>query len=244
MSEVGEVLVDKAEKIVKKASEILRSPVENWLEKKLRRFEVHVKGAEIIQNLKGPFIVASNHIHPRGKGLETLGIGPDSFIIRRAVNQATGKRMRIVVKYDLDEFQARRLPPRLLRFIEQSQKNIFLSASEIPIKKSGGGIDFVHAFRDAVESGDPILMYPQGDWASDFSSKQEIKPGVSHLGKEYNLPVVPAYIKGCASWEPSQPVHLIFGEPIFPADLSREEISEKIKQAILSLQSNTHSKSE
>ena len=86
------------------------------------------------------------------------------------------------------------------------------------------------------EGTHPILMFPEGTWHEDFDPESKLEPGAAHISRKYGLPVLPVYIKGAHSWEPDTEVQVAIGDAFEPGELSKEEITEQIRQNLATLQ--------
>ncbi len=213
---------------------------------KTDRFRLKVSGIENIQGLKGEsYIIAANHVQPHGSGLlEALGLAPDAFILRKIVN-GIDQNLRIVAKYDLDEFQAKKIPTPLLKYFEAFQRGLIEAHGDIPVRRKGRfNIAFGRSQRRVIEAGEPILIFPAGEWGQEINGEQEFKQGVAFIAKRFHLPVIPVYIEGCSNWKPIQTVLIAFGSPLTMTTESREEFTDKIKKQILDLKENAVSQTE
>lgn len=65
----------------------------------------------------------------------------------------------------------------------------------IPLSRSKGDIRAIKDSLTALDSGKPIVMFPEGTRSKDGILK-ESKPGIGFIIAKAGVPVVPAYIKG------------------------------------------------
>jgi 1-acyl-sn-glycerol-3-phosphate acyltransferase len=109
------------------------------------------------------------------------------------------------------------------------------SLNAIPIDR-GLGADGLKAVLDALEAGQAVLVFPEGERTHD-GSVLPLKPGISLLIKRVSCPIVPVGIAGCfAAWsrrmtwpKPSplllpptdSTIAVSVGEPIDPARYAR-----------------------
>lgn len=90
----------------------------------------------------------------------------------------------------------------------------------------------------ALEKGKNIVIFPEGARTRD-GGLLPFKKGFAILSKELNIPVVPIVIKGSFESYPinaklpkPHPIKIKFLNPIYPDNLSYEEITEKVKSQI------------
>jgi 1-acyl-sn-glycerol-3-phosphate acyltransferase len=206
--------------------------VKKWLEKKIDQFDLQVSGQEHLQGLKDKsFIITSNHLKHHDGGLFKTGISSDTFIIGKIVFSIIHQKVAVVANYKIGI-------PIINNFIEPITKIIIKKLDSIPA--GSGKEDFHNLFLKEVEKvvlqKRPILIYPAGRQDFDFENHHEIKAGAGYISLKFNLPIVPAYIKGAHHWhKKDQEVQLSFGKPFEPKEMTIDEISEKIKKEILLL---------
>ena len=211
-----------------------------YLKNKVENFNIKISGADNLEKLKEEvYLLVANHLKPKEKAAENSGISPDAFVISKIVEQITGQKIKIAQKSD-DGWWANNAVWRSF------QKNIGQpfgrgfseGAGNIPIQKNPGSFNrnFLKSIDDTVQSGNPILIFPEGNWYEDFDIEHEIKPGAAHIAKKYNLKIVPAYIRGANSWQENQEVQVSFGEHFSPEELDKKQILEKISLEISKLQ--------
>jgi 1-acyl-sn-glycerol-3-phosphate acyltransferase len=208
--------------------------VESLIQRRLRSYSLTLSGLENLELMRGgPCIIAANHVQPENRVLEASGFGPDSFVIQDVVRRM-GWRLRIVAKYELDEWQANTIPRFLHPWAECLQRKLILMHGDIPVRRNSvRNKTFLRMITRAISNKDAILWYPTGVWAQDFSLDQEVRPGVAYVAKRFGVPVVPAYLRGCTSWRACQKVDVVFGEAIHCRELSRQEVRARVQREIL-----------
>jgi 1-acyl-sn-glycerol-3-phosphate acyltransferase len=123
----------------------------------------------------------------------------------------------------------------------------------IPVNRDGRDVSAMRAAFKALKDGRVLPIFPEGHIVPASGRRLgEIKPGTAFLAVRAQVPVVPAYIWGTPETDeivralvtPSRS-RLIFGEPIDLSDIDPDragdrvvqaEVSERFKQALLSLQ--------
>jgi 1-acyl-sn-glycerol-3-phosphate acyltransferase len=112
----------------------------------------------------------------------------------------------------------------------------------IPVDRKAGAKalrDMVARGREAVESGRPIVIYPEGTRVRPGETPP-LQAGFAGLYRALGLPVVPVAVDSGRLWGPNLPksrgtVHFRIGEPI-PAGLKRDEIEDRVHSAINALE--------
>lgn len=211
-----------------------------YLKNRVENFDIETKGSKNIEGLKDEvYLLVANHLKPEEKMSQNSGISPDAFVLSKLIHEINGQEIKIVQKSD-DGWWANNA---IWRFY---QKNIgqalgrgFSSGvGNIPISKNPGSFnrDFLESVDETIKKGDPILIFPEGNWYEDFDISHEMQSGAAHIAKKYNLKIVPAYIQGANSWQKNQKVKVSFGEFFSANDLNKDKISEKISIEIDKLQ--------
>lgn len=108
----------------------------------------------------------------------------------------------------------------------------------IPVDRQAGPKalrELLSAGKDAVASGRPVLIYPEGTRVRPGHTPP-LQAGFAGLYKVLGLPVVPIAVDSGLLWGrnlPSQSgtVHFLVGEPI-PAGLNRDEVESRVFAAI------------
>jgi hypothetical protein len=163
--------------------------VESLIQRRLRSYSLTLSGLENLELMRGgPCIIAANHVQPENRVLEASGFGPDSFVIQDVVRRM-GWRLRIVAKYELDEWQANTIPRFLHPWAECLQRKLILMHGDIPVRRNSvRNKTFLRMITRAISNKDAILWYPTGVWAQDFSLDQEVRPGVAYVAKRFGVP--------------------------------------------------------
>lgn len=205
---------------------------------KVEQFEVDVAGVENLLVLQGrPYLLTANHIKPEGKIAHQSGLAPDALIFEHLVAQATGRQLRIIAKCD-DGWWADNLYKYFQKYVGQPfGKGMIEAFGFIPIKKNPGSFnrDFLMAVDKVVKDGEPILIFPEGTWREDFDPAAELESGAATIAVKYNLPIVPAYIKGGRSWQSGERVRVLFGQHFESEGKNKAEITSQIKSSLTNL---------
>jgi 1-acyl-sn-glycerol-3-phosphate acyltransferase len=158
-----------------------------------------VEGAEWVQDLERPAILAANH---QSHADTPLLLGALSDRVRE----------RTVVAAAADYWYDRPLLGNL----------VGLWLNTFPFSRTGGAQAVLHNASQLLKSGWNLLMYPEGSRSPD-GSLQEFKPGVGHLATETRSPVIPIHIRGTHRVMPKgarlprpAPVRIRVGKPLEP----------------------------
>lgn len=119
----------------------------------------------------------------------------------------------------------------------------------IPVERSAGARalrDLVGQGRKAIESGRPVIIYPEGTRVP-VGETPPLKSGFAALYRALGLPVVPVALDSGKIWgrgfvHRSGTVTFRIGEPI-PAGLSRKEIEARVHAAINALELGAEARS-
>ena len=112
----------------------------------------------------------------------------------------------------------------------------------IPFERSAGAKalrDMVAAGKDALASGRPVIIYPEGTRVRPGETPP-LRPGFAGMYRALGLPVVPVAVDSGRLWgrdlvKRSGVVTFMVGDPI-PAGLKREEIEARVHRAINALE--------
>lgn len=233
---IGEAL---GSTIGKKAFEFLRKLAE--------QFDITIHGLENLQELTEEcFLLASNHLKPEEKTAEQSAVSADAFILTNIIRETIGKNLRIVNKSDNGWWS----DTPLLRTAQKKFGQPFgigftEGIGNIPVQKNPGSFNKVLLERaDETENEhDPILIFPEGMWYDDFSPDHTLHPGAAHIAKRLGIKILPVYIRGATSWNKGQEVEVSFGVPFGTETFSKEEITERIREEISSLQEKSRTTS-
>ena len=211
------------------------------IQERTKKFDTKLYGLEQLHSLENSsFIIASNHLKPSSKFGESTQLCPDIFVIREVVKKELGIEPGILAKADDGWWGA----TKLMRLWQSRIQNKFTigfvnGLGMIPIKKNPGRInrEIFEGVETAISNGQPLIIFPEGDWKQDFDPSASLEPGTAHLSRKYQIPILPTYISGAHSWNEGQEVSLRFGEPINPGKMQKNEITEILHSKISELQS-------
>lgn len=220
---------------------------------RVETFDVAVSGIENLKDLKDkPFILAANHLRHEGPFGDVI-FPPDSFVLEKLVNEVTSKPIQTVVMQDSDmPFLQNRVVVGFETGIIKEQEGLIPvkrrkvqmdeKGEERKTKKPGAvNLEFVRKVGESVAKGDPILIFPEGNWFSDWDPNRPLEEGVALIAQKYKLPVVPAYIRGARNWKPNNKVDVAFGAPIDVNSKGRDEVMGEIRSGITNLQQTARS---
>lgn len=216
-------------------------PVLEFLRNRVESFNVDVSGLENLQALQDQqFLLVANHLKPEGGADQRSQLSPDALVLERIIYKTNAQRLRVVAKAD-DGWWAENPYYRYVQkyFGQPFGRGMVKSLGFLPVSKNPGIVNrsLVRALRDVIEKGaDPILVFPEGQWYEDYDPKHELEPGAATIAQKYDLPILPVYIRGARSWQPNTEVQVSFGKPFEPGELSREEITERIRSSLQNLQ--------
>ncbi|MFZ7121579.1 MAG: AMP-binding protein [Eubacteriaceae bacterium] len=120
----------------------------------------------------------------------------------------------------------------------------------IPINRGNANISAMNCCKNKLKEKWGLLIHPEGT-RSDNGKLGSFKKGAAVLAIESNVPIIPAYIKGAYEIYPKGkklpnlfnfkkmkklPVEVTYGDPIFPSNLTVEELIKKVELSILTLQ--------
>ena len=212
-------------------------------------FDIQYFGGENIKELEGkPYLLAVNHIKPKNIAMQAMGLSPDSFVLEKIgakegkikpkiITNVTGKISKVPVLGLLDKVWS------------PFREGIMEGMGFIPVKTKKGGKqggfnrNFIKNIRKAKKNGEPIIIFPQGHWSRKFNPDLPFDTGTATIARNYDLPVVPAYIEWADSWRRGQKVSVSIGQSIESGEKTKEEITAEIKSAIIALSKNEQQKS-
>jgi long-chain acyl-CoA synthetase len=120
----------------------------------------------------------------------------------------------------------------------------------IPVNRGNANIDAMNCCKEKLKEKWGLLIHPEGT-RSNNGELGELKKGAAVLAIESNVPIIPAYIKGAYEIYPKgkklpklfnfrimkkYPVEVTYGNPIFPKNLTAEELIKQVEISILDLQ--------
>jgi len=219
-------------------------PALDILSNRVEQFHITSVGLENLSEAKNrSCLFVCNHLKPVSAISKQSQLSPDAFVLQHVVEQATGVSPKIIAKagdgwWSKNEwyraFQEKSLP--IIR-------ELMTSAGLLPINKNPGtsNIDFFHEARKVKNDGDSMVIFPEGNWYSDFSVDHPLSEGAALLAKKYDLPIIPVYIKNANDWKRGQVVYISFGEPfeaVGEGKEGRHQTTEVIRSKIAELQAN------
>ena len=119
----------------------------------------------------------------------------------------------------------------------------------IPVDRGGMNSEVIKCCKRQLKDKWGLLIHPEGTRSLN-GELGELKNGAATIAKEAEVPIIPAYIKGAFEIFPAgtkmpklfnwkkfkqYKVEVIYGEPIYPADFSVDEITKRVEQAIIAL---------
>jgi long-chain acyl-CoA synthetase len=193
-----------------------------------------VWGRENLRGVKGPVLVASNHVIFLDVGF-VLAALPMRFRYRLAVAMG-GERLAGMRRPPGDMFSLRRWLQRTNYFLVVALFNVF------PLPRTSG---FRESFRFAGEVADrgySVLVFPEGDLTPD-GKLQPFSAGIGLLAQNLKIPVVPVRIDGAYEIREAHSlfnrpgrIRVHIGKPTgFPAGSDPQQIAKEIEQRVASL---------
>ncbi len=148
--------------------------------------------------------------------------------------------------------------PGRLRYLAKSELFSFppfgfaiRSLGAVPAKREDmqGAAGALKFLLERINKGESVLLFPEGQRSSD-GRLQPLEGGAGLLAAKTGVPVVPAYIhgtfealpRGSSRYRPVK-IRLIFGDPIYPAEIKgvpvrelRQKITEKLENSLRKLE--------
>jgi 1-acyl-sn-glycerol-3-phosphate acyltransferase len=183
---------------------------------------ITVRGAERLERLDGPMIVAANHVSHL-----------DTPVVLKALPRRV--RNRLVVAAAKDYFYRSKARGAL----------VSLSLATFPFDREGGSGDSLGRTRALLERGWSLLLFPEGT-RSPSGELGRVRTGVAVLSTQTGVPVMPLYVHGLAEVMPkgtSAPlpggVVVDVGEPIEPGDGEEPPaLRDRVERALRALAAN------
>jgi 1-acyl-sn-glycerol-3-phosphate acyltransferase len=149
----------------------------------------------------------------------------------------------------LDPIAAGAFVPKKLNYIAKKElfKNRFFGwyfkhLRIIPIDRGGSPYGGMKQIIKKIRRGRPIVIFPEGT-RGEGDSFLEPEAGAAYLALKFNLPIVPAYIKGTdkalpkgAHWITLSPVRVYYGEPktyAMPPGAQKDDVYKKVSREIM-----------
>lgn len=194
-----------------------------------------VLGRERLRGVRGPVVVVSNHITSIDVGF-VLAALPARLRHRIAVAME-GERLAAMRYPAATAGWLRRLGWQALYVLLVALFNVF----SLP-QRSGFRESFQYA-GTCVDRGYSLLIFPEGGRTPD-GRLQPFRPGTGLLVRGLHLPVIPVRIDGLwelkrarRHWAPPGKIRVMVGAPLaFSPDLSAEEITARLEEAVATLQ--------
>jgi long-chain acyl-CoA synthetase len=196
-----------------------------------------VWGRENLRGVKGPVLVAANHVIFLDVGF-VLAALPMRLRYRLSVAMG-GERMAGMRRPPGDMFSVKRWLQRMNYFLVVALFNVF------PLPRTSG---FRESFRFAGELADrgfSVLVFPEGDLTPD-GKLQSFSAGIGLLAQNLKIPVVPVRIDGAYEIREAHSlfnrpgrIRVHIGKPMqFPAGSDPQQITKEIEKCIASLGEN------
>jgi 1-acyl-sn-glycerol-3-phosphate acyltransferase len=208
-----------------------------WVDHKLAHCTLDVRGADCLHAVsREAFILAANHVGVPAKGIALSGPSPDTFILERILRQTTGQVLRTTPVNEIAPSPGLEWlrHPLLRAIVAQMRKGLVLGMGHIPFQHGDPASvrAIVHVMQNVILPGQQVLLlYPVGRWWPDLLPEQDFQEGVGFLSIHFQLPIVPAYVRGYSSWEfapDSPPVTVAFGQPLRPAPQNRRSMAKDV----------------
>jgi len=228
----------EVEKIGEYCGQRLGLRVMNKLRERAGGFEVDVHDSENLRELADvPYILIANHVKPTLPIFKQSGASPDTFVLERVVAEYTLRQLKVVARCDRGYWAEGRYRKFQQEYENPFMKGLVAGMDLVPVKRipNEGNRDFVKKAREFIEAGHPLLIYPEGEHFDNFDESTVLKGGFELLARRFKVPVLPAYIQGCDSWQLNSQVSLIFGEAVYPADFGRKQMTLEVHQRMLGL---------
>lgn len=139
-----------------------------------------------------------------------------------------------------DVFVLGLLLPRMLNYVARSTLfvpglgGLIRSVGAFPIQRDGMGASGVKETLKRLRGGSIVTFFPEGTRSPD-GTLAPLKPGIAALASRGRVPIVPAGIAGTFEAWPRHrvlprphPVHVHYGRPILPEELSGMEVEQVV----------------
>ena len=151
----------------------------------VRGFSWTAKGTDRLQQIRGPFIMASNH-SSHADTAAIMGTLPSDI------------RRRSCVAAALDVFgPAQRAAGQPFKVIKRECLQVVVAAGfgAFAFDRHGPSLRSIRTAASLVRNGWNLLLYPEGTRSRD-GQMEEFKSGVGVIAKKTGRPVVPVYVSG------------------------------------------------
>ncbi len=217
----------------------------NVLRFRAKGFDVDARGTEHLRALgEKPYILVSNHVKPDVPIFKECGASPDSFILERLVAQETERQLKIVARCDKGRWTEGPYGRKFQERVENPFLKGFVGGMDLlPVKRIPGRVnsDFFKSVKKTFGEGNPLLIFPEGEYRDQFDEETLMKSGFAYIAKKFGVPVLPAYIHGCTSWQLNRNVSLIFGEAVASDGREMADMIKELKLKMLALKQDLQS---
>lgn len=228
----GELLIAKAAEL---AGRVIAPLDWKWMRERIGTFDLYIRGLEHLAILNTETaIIAGNHLLPIPSprlpvSLERSAVGPDSFIIKKIVEEATRgmRKMWFAGHFDMEN-----------RLLESAGRGFYRGHNAIPVTKRQGAFnrELISEAKVLFARGDILHMYPEGRQSADFDPVKTLYTGTATIARRYGQKIIPYYIRGATSWKKGQKVEVAFGPPIPPEGKTKVQITMELHDAMTMLQ--------
>lgn len=116
---------------------------------------------------------------------------------------------------------------------------ILSSIGCFPVVRGGSDKPALNTAELALRNGACLTVFPEGTWYPD-GQLRPFKQGAARIALQAEVPVLPVYLQGADHhWRALIPkrvkIRVLVGDPI-PAEGSPEQLTQKIRQAVIELQ--------
>ena len=231
-----------------------------YLDWRCSAFPLNISGAKhLCAALEQPCLIVANHVIIRAenapfgrmtqlRALSLLNQPPDSFILRRIVREESGLRLHVVAKSDRGWWSPRRVVKAFQKRIGQPFGKGMMEGMEfIPVEHNPACFHrtFFESAAKPIQRGRPILIFPgkircdengcEDSLITGNIGEARILPGAAHLARRFALPILPAFLSGCNSWRPDEPIYVAFGPAIHAEEMTKIEINHAIIEQVRAL---------
>lgn len=207
---------------------VLRTIIHLWFDflKLILRSKWHAEGLEYIQDIDGPFIIASNH-----------SSHADTHVILRVLPPEIAKNTAVAAAYDyFGTTEKVSLKRSWIQFASAAGWNAF------GFDRNEQSIRSLRTAARLIRNDWYLLLYPEGT-RSRSGRMAHFKPGVAILSRLSRCPVVPACVIGGRDLMPQgrifprhATVRVRFGPPMTPGkDQPPEEFAAEVEQVVRNL---------
>lgn len=216
---------------------LVKPYIEDFIEQKIFQMNLDVYNAQELPIAK-PYILVANHPKPIDRVSLATGTSPDSFILHHIVKKTTGADLRFLGHYGIGAAPfIESFPHPVQTHWKEIHKGMMKGYGALAIDTTPGSIprDFVRGAKEIINHGDPILIYPYGDWHEDEELVGNVQRGATYLSRKLQIPLVPAFINGARTWKTSEKTSVAFGSPFEITQVTDKDATDLLQQKILDL---------